>query len=203
MRDMARLLGQHRFTLRSGGAQGADAAFETGADEVQGLKEIYLPPLPWKKGEGQVYAESPEAEAIAREIHPAWGSLSGVGQRLHTRNVHQVLGRDLDSPSWFLICWTQGGKAQGGTRTALVLARERHVPCFNLGSRQWTLKEILQVVKRRRAKTVYEHCCVNEKCKAVGIVVEASAVLLECRRCRKPCRAWVKGEVEPDEEVPF
>ena len=41
----ADVLAELGFTLRSGAAPGADAAFEEGCDRVDGKKEIYLP---WK-----------------------------------------------------------------------------------------------------------------------------------------------------------
>ena len=43
MRRCAQTLGRAGFTLRSGGAGGADTTFEKGCDDVQGEKEIYIP----------------------------------------------------------------------------------------------------------------------------------------------------------------
>jgi len=117
--------------LRSGGADGADTAFENGAGES---KEIYIP---WKGFNGSSsfrYESSPEAEKIARTIHPKWGSLSYGGKALHTRNVHQVLGQNLNEPSDFLVCWTENAKDVGGTATAIKLARKNNIPIFNLGN---------------------------------------------------------------------
>lgn len=59
------------------------------------------------------------------------------GQRAHTRNVFQVLGADLRSPSSFLVCWApwdprSAGDVTGGTRTAVRLARSFGIPVFNL-----------------------------------------------------------------------
>jgi hypothetical protein len=42
IRDLARKLAQQNWVLRSGGASGADAAFERGCDQAQGRKEIFL-----------------------------------------------------------------------------------------------------------------------------------------------------------------
>jgi len=47
---------------------------------------------------------------------------SDYAKKLHGRNVKQVLGDDLKTPSDFLLCWTKEGKDVGGTRTAIVLA---------------------------------------------------------------------------------
>jgi hypothetical protein len=43
-----------------------------------------------------------------------------------------VLGQNLDSPSLFLVCWTEGGAEVGGTRTAIIAAKENDIPVFNL-----------------------------------------------------------------------
>jgi hypothetical protein len=52
---------------------------------------------------------------------------------LHARNVYQILGEDLQSPSQFVISWTPGGCEIGGTRTALVLAKRRGIPTIQFG----------------------------------------------------------------------
>lgn len=131
--DLARYLDQQGWTLRSGAADGADAAFEAGSTR----KEIYLP---WKgfnqHGTGTVITGSrlSSAIAIAKEIHPCWYRLKDAPKKLHARNVFQVLGPDLKSPSKFLVCWTEGGVPVGGTRTAIMLAYENRIPVFNFGS---------------------------------------------------------------------
>lgn len=130
MTSLAQLCRKSGFTLRSGGAGGADTAFEVGAGN---LKEIYLP---WKGFNGNkslLFNPSFEATEIARKIHPSWKKLTSGAQKLHSRNVHQVLGKNLDTPSSFLIAWTEGAKEVGGTRTALVLAKQNNIPIFNLG----------------------------------------------------------------------
>ena len=81
-----------------------------------------------------------KAFEIAAYIHPHWNKLKDGAKRLHARNIHQVLGHDLKSPSKFLICWTQNGEPIGGTRTSIILAREIKIPVYNLGS--WDFQEI-------------------------------------------------------------
>ena len=69
---------------------------------------------------------------LASHVHPAWDKLNDGGRRLHARNCHQVLGKDissLDALSRFVICWTTG---TGGTEQALRLARQYDVPIINL-----------------------------------------------------------------------
>jgi len=122
---IAMRLSKAGYILRSGGAKGADKAFERGS----ALHEIY-------------YASdaTDAAAAIAGGLHPAWDCCSQWAKRLHARNAFQVLGRELDNPSKFLICWTPDGcekhadrtSGSGGTGTAISIASEHGVPVFNL-----------------------------------------------------------------------
>ena len=131
-------MAEQGLTLRSGGADGADTAFECGADKRQGSpsyvgkKEIYLPWVGFNGRSSQFTKPSNAAYDLASEIHPAWFKCSRGMKALHARNCHQILGMDLNSPSSFVVCWTPGGKLVGGTRTALVLASLNNIPVFNL-----------------------------------------------------------------------
>lgn len=128
-------LGRQGWILRSGGAGGADSAFEQGAIRAEAAKEIYLP---WGRFNGNPSRlfdldTGNAAAQIAAGVHPAWGRLTQGAKKLHARNVFQVLGADLMTPSKFLICWTSGGLDTGGTRTAIVLAKQHGIPVFNFG----------------------------------------------------------------------
>lgn len=139
MTTLARVLGVRGWTLRSGGANGADTAFEEGAPPER--RQIYLP---WKgyNDRRDVRFDLPSAEAftLAATLHPMWDSLKPMVKRLHARNCNQVLGNDLKTPSVFLVCWTADGceseaertRFTGGTATAIVLAERHGVPVFNL-----------------------------------------------------------------------
>lgn len=118
MTALAAWLGSVGYVLRSGGChEGADKAFELGAQ----AKEII-------KG----FDSTPESEEIARRLHPAWHAVSNYARRLHGRNVQVVLGRNLDSPVDFVVCWTPGAQDIGGTRTGIVCARGKGIPVFNI-----------------------------------------------------------------------
>ena len=128
-------LAKSGLVLRSGAAEGADSAFERGCDAGHGRKEIYLP---WNGFNHRtidgisVLPFSTEAMELASRTHPAWDKLNDGGRRLHARNGHQILGKDvssLDALSRFVICWTMG---TGGTEQALRLARQYDVPIINL-----------------------------------------------------------------------
>lgn len=132
MTNIAFGLQEKGYTLLSGGADGADTAFELGAGK---LKEIYLP---WNKFNGHVvdnelyFLYKNEATEIAQSYIPHWNELTPGAKKLHSRNVHQVLGKDLKNPVDFLICWTKNGQDVGGTRTAILIARRHNIKVFNL-----------------------------------------------------------------------
>lgn len=123
------------WTLRSGGADGADAAFEAGCDAGLGRKEIFLPWNGFNASRSPLYPPTAAAVAMAASVHPNWAALSPGGRLLHARNCHQVMGEDLESPVDELVCWTEGGADVGETRTAIVLARRRGIRVTNLWKR--------------------------------------------------------------------
>lgn len=152
IRDIATFLAKEGYILRSGGAEGADLSFELGADiGNRTLKEIYIP---WEgfqnrnEGEGNVFIRGgcPKALDIVSKVHPAWGKLSRGARALHARNVYQVLGKDLNTPSSFLICYAQelgNGQVKGGTNTAVQIARQNNIQVLNLYNEN-TLKSLLK-----------------------------------------------------------
>lgn len=130
---IASVLAKKGFTLRSGGAKGADSAFEIGCDRVKGLKEIFLPWRGFENSSSKLYNISDEAMRIAATYHPYWYNLSQGAQKLQARNSYQVLGYDLNTPSNFVICYTKGGKGSGGTGQAIRIAKANNIPVFDFG----------------------------------------------------------------------
>lgn len=118
MEGIARDLYVMGYTLRSGGAAGADSAFERGAGD---MKEIF-----------RASDATPASLELASKYHPAWHRCSEYAKKLHARNGFQVLGRDLFSPSQFVVCWTKDGGPTGGTGQAIRLATAYQIPVFNL-----------------------------------------------------------------------
>jgi hypothetical protein len=130
MLQISRTLDHMGYTLRSGGAPGADSAFESSTLR----SEIFLP---WKGFNGNKslrYTIPPAAYKIAEDLHPNWYSCSLAAKNLHARNVQQVLGQSLKSPSCFVLFYAKekNGIVQGGTATAVKLARLKGIPTFNL-----------------------------------------------------------------------
>jgi len=122
------------YTLRSGGAVGADRAFERGCDYHFGTKEIYVPWGGFASGVNvSDFDNFDEAMKIAEKFHPAWDRCAEPVKKLHTRNVYQILGSDLNTPTDFVVCWTKDGSGAGGTGQALRIAKYLNIPIFDLG----------------------------------------------------------------------
>lgn len=101
------------WLVRSGGARGADLAFEHGARDGAGRHEIYRP-----------YGTIPElAFQIAAAHHPCWSACGPHARRLLARNAQVILGRDLDAPADLVLYWHPPGLMRGGTYHALSIAR--------------------------------------------------------------------------------
>jgi hypothetical protein len=120
------------WILRTGGAPGADQAFERGVKDSRNI-EIYLP---WRGFEGRrgiVSGENGEARSIAERFHPAWDRLGDGARKLMTRNTNQVLGGDLRTPAKFVLCWTPEGSGSGGTGQAIRIAKHYGIQVWDLG----------------------------------------------------------------------
>lgn len=140
MSDLAKALAIAGWVLRSGGADGADSAFEQGASAGGGRKDIYLPWRGFNNNPSTLFEADKAAYALAATLHPMWDSLGSGPRSLHARNCYQVLGQSLDTPGDFTVCWTADGcesaktrrRTTGGTGTAIILSELRGVPVFNL-----------------------------------------------------------------------
>lgn len=130
MTRAAAALGALGWTLRSGGANGADTAFAQGAD----TSEIYLPWAGFNGvRDGIVCGDNEICRLIAEKHHPNWAACSHGARALHTRNVAQVLGLPGADESRFVLCWTIGGTGAGGTGQAIRIARAHNIEIFDLG----------------------------------------------------------------------
>lgn len=152
MFELAAKLASEGYVLRSGGAQGADDAFEQGAVTGGSPTDIFY-----------AYDATPDAMAMAAKYHPAWGVCNSYAQKLHGRNSFQVLGRDLQTPFSFIVCWTPDGciahadrsRKTGGTDTAISIAAEHGIPIFNL-QRPEHLDRILKYLAEPRPQKAEE-----------------------------------------------
>ncbi|CBW47041.1 hypothetical protein [Roseovarius sp. 217 phage 1] len=146
-----KVLWEAGVTLRSGGAKGADTAFESGAlcaangekssDAVHDLRkdddtnwdriEIYLPFKRFNGHPSPRYGTTKAARQIASHFHPKWEILSCTGRDFMGRNAYQILGAGLDLPVSFVLCWTPEGRITGGTGQALRHAKHLDIPILN------------------------------------------------------------------------
>lgn len=157
MEAMARVMEARGLTGRSGAADGADTAFEKGAMDIGRKFEVFLPWASFdKRSSDTIPNRAPttlmdkktevQAREIASKFHEAWNKtrpgpngeqvpvLSNGAKSLHTRNVPQVLGKNLDSPVKFVMCWgkPKGDEVQGGTGQAVRIANAYGIPVLNL-----------------------------------------------------------------------
>lgn len=141
MRDFGSVLARLGYTLRSGAAAGADTAFETGCFSAMGKRDIYLPWPHFNNHPSPLHQVSQDALKMAEDYYPyGWTSLTQGVKKLMARNMYQVLGSELDSPSDLVICWTPDGartkeertRSTGGTGQAIACASDNGIPVFNL-----------------------------------------------------------------------
>ena len=93
-----------------------------------------------------------ETERIASEVHPAWDRCNEWARGMHSRNCHQILGYDLQSPVDAVICWTPDGAVVGGTATVIRIAMKYDIPVFNLGvpDKESVLNDIKNFLEPRK-----------------------------------------------------
>jgi hypothetical protein len=127
MKNTATILMNKGYTLRSGGAHGADSFFESGC---------------WRKDMKEIFDLSSEIPGWAYEEankHLLFGSIDSMyrtTQKLLARNMMIMLGANGKTPVDFVVCWTKTmniyDKKVGGTGYGLRLAKERNIPIYNL-----------------------------------------------------------------------
>lgn len=159
MEKIGEIAALNGWTLRSGNAIGPDTAFFVGCQRGNGASEIYLP---WK---GQVNGKSSrtivecqvcdDAKQLASTIHPYWKNLKPTTELLLARNMYQGLGKTLDIPTRFVVCFTKDGcerwedyspEKTGGTGMVISLASKLEIPVYNLANDN-RLEHILEIIK--------------------------------------------------------
>ena len=140
MTQLAAQMEQEGWRLRSGGAAGADSAFEAGVTNPAN-RAIYLPGNSFngrRAGPGG-YVDSTrqpgweQALETVRQFHPAPDRLSPFARNLMARNALQIMGPQMDRPADLVVAWTPGGAVTGGTGQALRMAGAFGIPVRNLG----------------------------------------------------------------------
>lgn len=161
MSALATVLAHEGWTLRSGGADGADAAFAEGVPaEHRGRVEIFVP---WTGYNG---VQGPEAvlmdrmqfqaaERFVSAFHDAWHRCGRGARKLHARNAAIVHGANLKDPVDAVICWTPNAVTVGGTATGIRMARGRGIPVFNLA--RHSAAEVQAAMKGLARENDFDH----------------------------------------------
>ncbi len=139
--------------FRSGGADGADHAFEQGIC-IEENKEIYIIKKGYKGSISPFFNILPEAYEIAERFHPVWDRLKPYTKSLLARTSHVIFGENLNKPVKFIIAWTQNGRIVGGTGQALRIGIAHNIKIFNLGIE----KEIIELMRfiKKLVKSIYK-----------------------------------------------
>ena len=137
MADIAVYLAKEGCTLRSGGASGSDTIFAEIFKHYDAPVEIFIP---WDNFQGLradgktiIVANHKLCTPYTEKYHPNHHNLSEGARKLINRNAHQVLGKDLNTPSDLVVCYTDRGNIQGGTAQAIKIAADINIPVVNLG----------------------------------------------------------------------
>lgn len=155
------------YVVRSGGAEGADMAFELACNNKC---EIFLPWRGFRSSsrefinidnrinrlselliDGKLIKNIPaihNTEILRR-------SKNESSLKLHRRNCNQILGRGLNNPASFMVCWTDDKAISasmttentGGTGTAIKLASHLSIEVFNL-SRDQHLLRVMDMLRK-------------------------------------------------------
>lgn len=146
-KDIATFLETKQYILRSGGADGADSAFESGVINEDN-KRIFLP---WKGFNGNKsryyippnhidekswrikYPFFDKVYNLAEEYHRNWKHLTPPVKRLQARNGLQVFGERLNNPSDFVICYAPLNNL-GGTGQAIRIAIANNISVYNFAN---------------------------------------------------------------------
>ncbi len=153
--DLAETLGRAGCVLSTGGADGADRAFETGALRTDAPVTVHAP---WSGYNGYRPGREPESDIdvcvpgrtdtvrgepyadLARRHHPAWERCGRGARALFTRNVAILAGALADDgeslPVLAVVAYTPNGlptgRDAGGTGHTLRVAAELGIPAVNV-----------------------------------------------------------------------
>ncbi len=161
MSALAAALAERGWTLRTGGADGADAAFAAGVPDGFSARRLRIH-LPWPgyngiSGPSAVLmdrVQQAEAADFVSRYHPAWHRCRQAARKLHARNAAIIHGENLGDPVGAVVCWTPNAVAVGGTATGIHMAEDAGIPVFNLArhSPGETLEALDAVAAAERAQ---------------------------------------------------
>ena len=164
MTEIASLLEKQDFVLRSGGAEGADHAFEIGISDPL-MMDIYLPQINFNNKSGSKYIfisnsdhSNYKAAYESLKYHPRGFNMSHGTKVMMIRNYFQACGLVNQSNSSFVICWTPKGANgytikttydNGGSGQCIRIAAAHNIPVYNLKDSRYshlTAQEIVNII---------------------------------------------------------
>lgn len=157
METIGAMLASKGYILRSGGAGGADEAFESGCNSVDPkLKEIWIPWRSYSKDEdrSRIFYKTDwrDFHEIVSNYHPNWNACNDAVKSLHCRNLMIITGdfelssEVIDTKCGFVVCYTPKGSLVGGTAVGIRIAEDLGIPVYNLGT-EGMLEKLLQFIE--------------------------------------------------------
>lgn len=148
------LLEKEEYILRSGGAQGADEAFEVGITNTFNMN-IFLPYNNFRNkvadGVSYIYISDEHEDYSdahrSLQYHPRAFNMRFEAQQMMIRNYFQVCGMKNQADSSFIVCWTPMGAngstikttwEDGGTAQAIRIAASKGIPVYNLKDNRYS-----------------------------------------------------------------
>ena len=131
MQSIALRLSSSRI-LRSTGT--GCKSFENGCKQGSGALEMFIPWKGFNGYEANIYYISRKAAEYAKRTHPYWDALQAGNKKVQACNVQRILGRELNDPVEFVICWTDRGRKNGVVGHYIRPARVAGIPILDLGS---------------------------------------------------------------------
>jgi hypothetical protein len=137
-RKIAVWMQRRGYTLRTSGEPGIPRAFEAGVTWPSAL-EVILPESPYHgrtaSPVGPAYiADTASFQAAQKLLASIENSSTTSTDDAAIAMVLQILGRDLESPSDFVVLWKQPDDrdTSGRTRTLRAIAHTANIPVWNL-----------------------------------------------------------------------
>lgn len=139
IREMADLLKQNGFTIRTGGMEGFDQLV---ADNVPGC-EFHIPWNNFNKIENATSTfNTDECKEYAKRYLPDWGNLKESHQAFFAKNARLVLGKQVKQPCQIAIVWSEDGVEGPANRTAhsqhaghiAAICRAMYIPVINISN---------------------------------------------------------------------
>lgn len=143
MVDIGAAMRERGWRLRSGGAIGADTAFERGTG-TGAKSEIFL--AKQREQNPGILDVRDVHFRFVRNFHENPPILSDYATKLMARNGCQIFGADFTNPSSAVICWTPDAEETGGTRMAIRLAKRAGIPVINLGAPEYAEMDVDGIV---------------------------------------------------------